>query len=406
MNLNEMALAELGMETISDDGVILVASMPKPTPQGENPPAPGPDELFTNPVKNELPELNAEFVVFEDLTDHYADIESIKFRLDQTKTIDKSEAMAIESIVSGFVGRRLPLAGFTEQKTSTQLKQAREQINDKLDQGLQDLANGAKHLCGQVTKQVTDFFKTFDEFVLENHVVNTELFRKILETGNEFSESLNGGVFQYLQREHPLSEALRDQINVLIDSAPGYQNLTFYMQPGKKPTVIFEGKHVVVHEGNCRIMTKEEFREEFDLDVNVASLSLSQVLHFLYGQGLTDTYAQLKEAINAIMGEFSCAEGDINHAMSLRMPQADKAVAVAKITADVRCKYMAVCAIITIIKKYQKLSQLFNELFAMEINEAAAQTAEAAKEPTVSLSIAQMQDKVWTNQVTPTNPPV
>lgn len=398
MNLNEMAMEGLEEEGVDENGVVLVASLPKPTPQGDNPPTPTADEIFKGPVvPNELPTLDAEFVVFEDLQDHAADVQSIKFRLEQSKAIDKREAMAIESIVPGFAGRRTPLAGFTQLPTSTQLREARESIDERYGMCLNDLANGAKKLAAQVLKEVTDFYKGLDGSLLEIQLESTELFRNVLSSNSVFSDQLQEGFLHFLERKDAIAPELREQIRDILDVIPGNDNVRYYLQGDhNKPTVIFEGKNAVVYgEADVEIMTIDAFEEKYDVCANPRGFSIASLLHTLYGGDLVVILERLRGAVGVAVSNLDKVEAQIDSI--LEEGNGDCATALSMAAGDVKCRYLAVSSICSLMKKFQKLPLLFTELFNQELKEAQAKAA-------ASTGTTNLSDKVWMGQQVPPPP--
>lgn len=393
MNLNAMALEEFG-ET-DENGLTLVASPAKPDTQGEEP-RPTADQLFTNIEKNKIPSLNAEFVVIQDISDSVVDLTEIRMRLEDTEGISRDDAMAIESIVPGFMHKRMPLAGFTQSKTKTQLKQARESIDERFDAQLSTLAEATKSLASRVQKEAVDFLKTMDPMMLELQSLATCTFETILSSRTELSDALDTSLLAFTRDKRATTPTQREAIKQIVDVLPGASNMCYYLRyTEEKPIAVFEGDKIFVYgEDKVEIMGKTDFGLKYDVDPESHYVQVKTALHALFGQPLIANFENFKLAISFTVKDLDKVSGDVDQVMSSRMVQPLRAKAVAEIAADIRCKFLALSSLLALVKNLNRVAILFVDLFTQELGELAAASQDPDQKAGVTDLTNQMTMKV------------
>lgn len=92
------------------------------------------EELFgTGVVKNEVPNINAEFTLLKDNYNRASDLLNVKDSIVVSNGISREDAEVIDSITPGFINDRKPLGFFTEDKSRTQLNESVNTINKTID---------------------------------------------------------------------------------------------------------------------------------------------------------------------------------------------------------------------------------------------------------------------------------
>lgn len=92
------------------------------------------EELFgVGVVKNQVPNINAEFTLLKDNYNKASDLLNVKDALTTSNGISREDAEVIDSITPGFINEKKPLGFFTEDKSRTQLNESVNTINKTVD---------------------------------------------------------------------------------------------------------------------------------------------------------------------------------------------------------------------------------------------------------------------------------
>lgn len=92
------------------------------------------EELFgIGVVKNQVPNINAEFTLLKDNYNRASDLLNVKDALTTSNGISREDAEVIDSITPGFINEKKPLGFFTEDKSRTQLNESVNTINKTVD---------------------------------------------------------------------------------------------------------------------------------------------------------------------------------------------------------------------------------------------------------------------------------
>jgi hypothetical protein len=133
-----------GLPDVQEGGPDLNPNQPTPekslfVPQLENSDPkdfvePTNEELFgIGVVKNEVPNINAEFTLLKDNYNKANDLLNVREDVTNSNGISREDAEVIDSITPGFINDKKPLGFFTEDKSRTQLNESVNTINKTID---------------------------------------------------------------------------------------------------------------------------------------------------------------------------------------------------------------------------------------------------------------------------------
>lgn len=112
------------------------------------------EELFgKGVVENELPNINAEFVLVKESFNKLEDLIILRQGLVSAKGICKEDAEIIDNNLPGFINEKKPLGFFTEEKTRTQLVETLNTLDKAIDVKISELATKASELIDTCHKK-------------------------------------------------------------------------------------------------------------------------------------------------------------------------------------------------------------------------------------------------------------
>lgn len=174
MNLNDDV--EDGLEEITESPdinpdaptpppVILANKTEPPEPEDNdinNVPA---TRLFGSPiVPGELPNLDAEFIITTEITNKASDIANVQSAIGGHCSMCQEDALAVDSVVPGFINSDRPLGFFTENRTKTQLTQTMASLESAIDLQLIEL----KDACMKTTEKLVPIYREMHQKASEN----------------------------------------------------------------------------------------------------------------------------------------------------------------------------------------------------------------------------------------------
>lgn len=123
-----------------------------------------PSDLFGGPiVPNELPNLDAQFVIVTDTKNRISDNRSIKQSLSSSCSICKEDAKAVDVIAPGFINEERPLGFFTDTKSTLQLKETLNALDVQLEKDIEVLRNAVETVTKELVERFTASTKHMQE---------------------------------------------------------------------------------------------------------------------------------------------------------------------------------------------------------------------------------------------------
>lgn len=107
-------------------------------------------------VKNEVPNLNAEFVLVKEAFNKLTDIAFIGNTIRSANGISKEDAEVVDSVIPGFINDKKPIGFFTEEKSRTQLNETLNTINVTIDTQVAELAIKASTVAEKAIKALSE----------------------------------------------------------------------------------------------------------------------------------------------------------------------------------------------------------------------------------------------------------
>ena len=118
---------------------------------------PSAQDLFGKDViKNEVPNLNAEFVLVKEAFNKLTDIAFIGKAIKSANGVCKEDAEVVDSVIPGFISDTKPIGFFTEQKSRTQLNETLNTINVTIDTQVAELAIKASTVAEKAIKALSE----------------------------------------------------------------------------------------------------------------------------------------------------------------------------------------------------------------------------------------------------------
>lgn len=329
-----------------------------------------PEQLFKSPIiPNTVPELDAQFVVFQDLADHHADITEIKARLDNTNAISKSEALAIEEISPGFISSKRPLAAFTIEPTTTMLKMSKESLDSSLDIALGKIIESLYKLQGMALDTASAYFKTIDDKLIEASLQNTAAFLEII-TKAEISDTRFIGAFEeMLNAETGPSLPILEKIKKIVAFSPTNQNVSYYLKDSSRPVAILERDSVAFYiDGQIvKYNSYSQARQAMGFSIRDNRLDLKDVLDSLFGGNFKLLCDKFKLAISSLIEQLKGYALDIKEYSAARFSFNQKCLYLINVGGQIKSTYIEVALLTTQLQDLFKLNCLMVELIKSEI---------------------------------------
>ena len=138
------------------------------------------EDLFgDNIVKNELPNLNAEFVILDKDIDHTYEMSEVKNRLEQDSSIAQEDAVEINELVPGFINDRNPLIYYSRGKSKSRLKFSLESLDVAIDLQYDKLKKSIVNMSNVLNASIAAYSKALQERFAK---ISTELNESLTST--------------------------------------------------------------------------------------------------------------------------------------------------------------------------------------------------------------------------------
>lgn len=135
------------------------------------------EDLFgTGVIKNEVPNLNAQFVLTVEQCNKTMDLIDVRNTIARSNGICREDAELIDSNVPGFIGNKRPLGFFTEDKSRTQFSESLNSLDKTIDSNLGIITQQAKDSATATSTKMLPLIKELPNKVLE---VTAELQNEI-----------------------------------------------------------------------------------------------------------------------------------------------------------------------------------------------------------------------------------
>ncbi len=131
-----------------------------PAAPGVQETTPTPQDLFGSQViSNEVPNLNAEFVLVKESINKLKDLQYIASCIAQSNGISKEDAIVVDSMMPGFINDKKPIGFFTEDKSRTQFNETLNSINKTIDTQVAELSIKSLELTDKAISSLTACIK-------------------------------------------------------------------------------------------------------------------------------------------------------------------------------------------------------------------------------------------------------
>lgn len=236
-------------------------------------------------VKNELPNLDAEFTIITDTTNKIADITGIKNTIESSCGVCQEDASAIDSVVPGFISDDRPLGYFTEDKTKTQYTQTLNSLNVQIEANIEKLKFHTLDTTEKLVNSYRELAKACQQAITDSLVKNQLVLAEltIIREGEGNSDALNEFLCKLDKRiPHMLDEYDEDpfiqKVMSVIRKADVRANITNVSQPYRTDVVKAFEINGVVYE----FSEEEPYLVVADVEVRSSFGKCCSFLDYLY----------------------------------------------------------------------------------------------------------------------------
>lgn len=149
-------------------------------------------QLFGSPiVPGELPNLDAEFIITTEIANKASDIANVQSVINSQCSMCQEDALAVDSVVPGFISDKRPLGFFTENKTKTQLTQTMASLESAIDLQLIELKDACLKITEKLVPAYRDIHLRASEYIQKN-LVRYQFALSEIVVGNASSSSSDG----------------------------------------------------------------------------------------------------------------------------------------------------------------------------------------------------------------------
>ena len=128
---------------------------------------PTPEDLFgVGLVKNEVPNLNAEFHLVEESINKLMDLETVYADIRSSNGVSKEDAEVVDALMPGFISDKKPIGFFTEDKSRTQLSETLNTINQAIDAQTADIVIKASDIAERSSKALSTCFTDIEARII------------------------------------------------------------------------------------------------------------------------------------------------------------------------------------------------------------------------------------------------
>lgn len=157
-------------------------------------------ELFGDTiVKNELPNLNAEFILnAEDVVASTRDLVDIRNSLAKASAVSREDAELIDSIAVGFINENKPIGLFTEDKSKTQFSQTMQTLDKEIDARIAILSNNITSVSEKISELTIPLLESLKVNVVDKMSDLQSEIQNLLVRASSSEERLDTVVFNTL----------------------------------------------------------------------------------------------------------------------------------------------------------------------------------------------------------------
>lgn len=150
------------------------------------------EDLFgIGALKNEIPNLNAQFILTEEQCNKTMDLIDIRNTLAKSNGVCREDAELIDAVVPGFVNDKKPLGFFTDNKSKTQFGETIVSLNKAIDTNLAVITGQAKD---SATASCSKFLPLIKELPVKVTEVTASLQNEMMKLFDFVtSEGMNEG---------------------------------------------------------------------------------------------------------------------------------------------------------------------------------------------------------------------
>lgn len=139
-----------------------------------------PEDLFgVGVVKNEVPNLNAEFQLVTEKINKLTDLVQVYEDISKSNGICKEDAELVDSLAPGFINDKKPLGFFTDDKSRTQLTETLNTINKTIDTQTADIVIQASDIALKSCKALSTCFTDIETKIVSKLSVLQEQLGKL-----------------------------------------------------------------------------------------------------------------------------------------------------------------------------------------------------------------------------------
>jgi hypothetical protein len=141
-------------------------------------------------VKNELPNLNAAFVVSKESMNKAFDLLEIRNSIKNSNGMSREDAEVTNSVLSGFINPSRPIGFFTEDKSKTQFTQTLLTLDKEIDVRLATTVNNLSQQLDSIVGKYLPLIKESELKILDKISEIQEAIGKLMLSLNDSSGSL------------------------------------------------------------------------------------------------------------------------------------------------------------------------------------------------------------------------
>lgn len=300
----------------------------------ENPVVTDQDLFGTDIVKNEVPNLNAKFLLTVEQSNRTLDLIEVKKVIQSSNGICKEDAELIESNAPGFINDKKPLGFFTETKSRTQFNESMNSLDQTIDSNLGTITQQAKDAATQSCSKLMPLLKDLPNKVtqvtstLQNEISTLIDFvcAKGLDNGFAFGDGStirdvlyrplkNGGEPEDIEHsDADIKLALKNIIAFAVNPSCYNNMLCLFLpmiDPGNEKTIFSAGTSYSFYEvsGKAPYLAVPDKEEQRKLQVN---LTIYETLTCAVDASALESIKRLLGACTNIMGDVGTSVEEIN----------------------------------------------------------------------------------------------
>jgi hypothetical protein len=304
MNLNDQAEEDVTFDVLFDNSDIVNPQQPITAPltiyaNNEDRREVSSEILFGQDlVKNELPNLNASFVVSKESINKALDILEIRESIKSSNGICREDAEVTNSVLSGFINPARPIGFFTEDKSKTQFNQTLLTLDKEIDIRLVTVAGNLNQQLDSIVGKYLALLKESELKIIDKISNIQEAIGKLMLSLNDANGSLlsNKTINEFLELKirhyykdedsghlSDLSPELADKVTKLSNCFKGFSFTSKLNCLFINSILSITDKAIYINDSIYKVQSTEPFIDSFSFDDIKEIGKYIDKFHELYG---------------------------------------------------------------------------------------------------------------------------